>query len=187
LDFTLDRKDNQITGSFAIHGTGHGNITKGEFNPADKASPLHLEVVFTDGELKGQTRVLDGWFLYAESGSKKDENNDGKDDSSKTALPLLIGGVWKGGVREYKLEPISPKTTVAASGKIPEGSKAWDESTINPKIRSKMTALDEKNLLLSLVKWLLGSRFLEILLVPTRWLKPCTLVQDFSCYSILRL
>jgi hypothetical protein len=39
VDFTLDRTANKITGSFAIHGTGRGNITKGEFNPADKASP----------------------------------------------------------------------------------------------------------------------------------------------------
>jgi murein DD-endopeptidase MepM/ murein hydrolase activator NlpD len=115
VDFTLDRTANKITGSFAIHGTGHGNITKGEFNPADKASPLHLEVVFTEGELKGKTRVLDGWFLYAESGAKKDENNDGKDDSSKTALPLLIGGVWKGGKKEYKLEPITPQASTGGA------------------------------------------------------------------------
>jgi murein DD-endopeptidase MepM/ murein hydrolase activator NlpD len=125
VDFTLDRNANKITGSFAIHGTGRGNITKGEFNPADKASPLHLEVVFTDGELKGQTRILDGWFLYAENGSKKDENNDGKDDSSKTALPLLIGGVWKGGSKEYKLEPITPQVA---------NTTGW---TYNPKSGNK--------------------------------------------------
>jgi hypothetical protein len=32
----------------------------------------------------------------------------------------------------------------------------------------------------------LAERTLELseFIVPTRWLKPCTLVQDFSCYSI---
>ena len=38
-----------------------------------------------------------------------DENNDGKDDSSKAVLPLLMGGIWKGGTKDYKLEPISPR------------------------------------------------------------------------------
>jgi surface antigen len=128
IDFTLDRNANKITGSFAIHGTGRGNITKGEFNPADKTSPLHLEVVFTDGELKGKTRILDGWFLYAENGSKKDENNDGKDDSSKTALPLLIGGVWKGGNKEYKLEPITPQATVAGGKNVGSDDKALEKA-----------------------------------------------------------
>ena len=51
---------------------------------------------------------MEGWFLYAEGGTRKDENNDGKDDLSKAALPLLIGGIWKGGTKDYKLEPISP-------------------------------------------------------------------------------
>ncbi len=49
-------------------------------------SPLKLECQLIDGELFGQTRVLEGWFLYAEGGTRKDENNDGKDDSSKAAL-----------------------------------------------------------------------------------------------------
>jgi hypothetical protein len=163
IDFTLDRQDNKISGSFAIHGTGRGNV-RGTFDPKDKASPLRLECVFTEitpektkeetekkaKALIGKTRVLDGWFLYAESGSKKDENNDGKDDSSKAALPLLIGGIWKGGTKEYKLEPISPKATVAGNGKIPDGSKAWDETTINPKTRGNMKALDEKEFIAKL-------------------------------------
>jgi hypothetical protein len=132
VDFTLDRTDNKISGSFAIHGTGRGNI-RGEYNPEDKKSPLRLECVLTEVTIKqdddeqtkkqkkaliGQTRVLDGWFLYAEGGAKKDENNDGKDDSSKSMLPLLIGGVWKGGSNEYKLEPITPTATVAGGGKV---------------------------------------------------------------------
>lgn len=50
-------------------------------------SPLKLECRFANGELAGQTRVLEGWFLYAEGGTRKDENNDGKDGSSKAALP----------------------------------------------------------------------------------------------------
>ncbi len=32
IDFTLDRIANKITGSFAIHSTGRGNITKGLLN-----------------------------------------------------------------------------------------------------------------------------------------------------------
>lgn len=111
IDFTLDRADNKITGSFAIHGTGHGLITTGSYNSKSAQNPLHLECQFTDGELSGQTRVLDGWFLYAESGQHKDENNDGKNDTTKTALPLLIGGWWKGGKKDYKLEPISPSAS----------------------------------------------------------------------------
>ncbi len=156
----LDREGPKITGSFAIHDTGHGNITKGEFNPKDTASPLRLECVFTDLELKGQTRVLDGWFLYAKSSDKRDENNDGRDDSSKQALPLMIGGVWKGGTKEHKLDPISPtaqaeggpkdKKDSAGNEKVPDGSKAWDESTINPKTRPKMVALDEKDFITKL-------------------------------------
>jgi murein DD-endopeptidase MepM/ murein hydrolase activator NlpD len=127
IDFTLDRQDNKVSGSFAIHGTGRGNV-RGEYNPKDKASPLRLECVFTEitpekdpeetkkkQALVGKTRVLDGWFLYAESGSKKDENNDGKDDSSKAALPLLIGGIWKGGTKEYKLEPITPQVSTGGA------------------------------------------------------------------------
>jgi hypothetical protein len=143
IDFTLDRTANKITGSFAIHGTGRGNITKGEFDPADKTSPLRLEVVFTEGELKGKTRVLDGWFLYAESGTKKDENNDGKDDSSKSALPLLIGGVWKGGTKEYKLEPISPTLTAAKSGL--SADKALEQAIINELPKAMMLSKDSNH------------------------------------------
>jgi CHAP domain len=165
VDFTLDRQDHKITGSFAIHGTGRGNI-RGEYNPEDKTSPLRLECVFTevtpevkpeDTEAKkkaliGKTRVLDGWFLYAEGGAKKDENNDGKDDSSKAALPMLIGGMWKGGAKEYKLEPITPQKSVAGAEKIPNGSKAWDETTINPKTHGNMKALDEKEFITKLAE-----------------------------------
>ncbi len=115
INFTLDRQANKITGSFSIKDTGHGNITKGSFDPSNKASPLKLECQFTDRELAGQTRVLEGWFLYAENGTRKDENNDGKDDSSKAALPLLIGGMWKGGAKDYKLEPISPSAAKPGS------------------------------------------------------------------------
>ncbi len=118
IDFTLDRQAGKISGSFAIHGTGRGNITKGSFDHSDKASPLKLECQFTDGELSGQTRVLEGWFLYAEGGTSKDENSDGKDDSSKAALPLLIGGTWKGGTKDYRLGPISPSAAKP-------GGNAW--------------------------------------------------------------
>jgi murein DD-endopeptidase MepM/ murein hydrolase activator NlpD len=129
IDFTLNRTGNTISGSFAIHGTGNGDI-RGEYNPEDQASPLRLECFFTKVvenpdlnkkpdpallRLVGQTRVLDGWFLYAEGGTKKDENNDGKDDSSKAALPLLIGGTWKGGLKEYKLEPITPQVSTGGA------------------------------------------------------------------------
>ncbi len=142
IDFTLDRTDQKITGSFAIHGTGRGNI-RGEYNPENKTSPLHLEMVFTqitpekdpkETEKKkfllGQTRVLDGWFLYAEAGSQKDENNDGKDDSSKAELPLLIGGIWKGGSKEYKLEPITPQATVVDGKSAGSDDKALEEAII---------------------------------------------------------
>ncbi len=130
IDFTLDRDGGKITGSFAIHDTGHGNITTGEFNPKDKSSPLRLECVFTDKELKGQTRVLDGWFLYAKSSDKRDENNDGQDDSSKQALPLLIGGVWKGGAKDYKLDPISPTAQAEGGQKDKKDDKALEEAII---------------------------------------------------------
>jgi hypothetical protein len=84
IDFTLNRTDDKISGSFAIHNTGHGDI-RGEYNPDDKTSPLRLECAFTKVlenpdpnkkidpallKLVGQTRVLDGWFLYTESGAK---------------------------------------------------------------------------------------------------------------------
>jgi predicted chitinase len=130
IDFTLDRDGGKITGSFAIHGTGHGNITKGEFNPKDKSSPLRLECVFTDRELKGQTRVLDGWFLYATATDKRDENNDGKDDQSKHVLPLLIGGVWKGGTKEHKLDPVSPTAEAQGNQKGKKDDKALEEAII---------------------------------------------------------
>ena len=82
IDFTLNRSGKDISGSFAIHGTGRGDI-RGHYKPEDKANPLHLVCIFTkvlnpdDSEnpnkkpdpellkLIGQTRVLDGWFLYA--------------------------------------------------------------------------------------------------------------------------
>jgi CHAP domain len=169
IDFTLNREGKRISGSFAIHGTGRGDI-RGEYNPEDKTSPLHLICIFTkvvnpdedkdpnkkpDPELQkliGQTRVLDGWFLYAESGAKKDENDDGKDDSSKAALPLLIGGIWKGGAKEYKLEPITPQATVAGNGKVesgrkpqPDGSQSWEE--VSPQIKDKLPALKDPSFL----------------------------------------
>ena len=81
IDFTLNRSGSKITGSFAIHGTAgrgnRGNITKGSFDSSDKISPLKLECQFTDGDLVGKTRVLNGWFLYAEDGMKRDKNTDG--------------------------------------------------------------------------------------------------------------
>jgi CHAP domain len=166
IDFTLNRIDNKISGSFAIHGTGHGDI-RGEYNPEDTKTPLRLECTFTKVvenpdpnkkpdpallKLVGQTRVLDGWFLYAENGAKKDENNDGKDDSSKSALPLLIGGVWKGGKKEYKLEPITPQATVASNGKVesgrkpqPDGSQSWED--VSPKLKSTLPALKDPSFL----------------------------------------
>jgi surface antigen len=144
IDFTLNRTGNKISGSFAIHGTGNGDV-RGEYNPEDKTSPLRLECVFTKVvenpdpnkkidpallKLVGQTRVLDGWFLYAEGGAKKDENNDGKDDSSKAALPILIGGTWKGGMKEYKLEPITPRATVAGAKSGDSADKALEKAII---------------------------------------------------------
>ncbi len=153
-DFNLNRQGAKITGSFAVHGTGHGTITKGEFNPDNKTSPLHLECSFDDGELSGQTRVLDGWFLYAEGVTKRDENNDGRDDSSGAALPLLMGGIWKGGKKDYKLEPISPSASTGSTERVssvredqPDGSKSW-EDTITPAMRDKLPALKESGFLL---------------------------------------
>ncbi len=139
IDFTLDRSSTKISGSFAIHGTGRGNITKGNFDPNNKTSPLHLECTFTDGDYKGETRVMDGWFLYAEGSTKKDENNDGRDDSSQAALPLLIGGLWKGGKKDYKLEPVSP--TASTKGQASSDSdKHWDdlERTVIAEIRKAL-------------------------------------------------
>ena len=67
---------------------------------SDKANLLKLEYQFTDGET-GQTRVLEGCFLYAEGGTRKD-------DASEAVLPWLIARIWNGGTKDYKLEPISP-------------------------------------------------------------------------------
>jgi hypothetical protein len=139
VDLILDRSGSKISGSFAIHGTGIGNITKGSFDSSNKSSPLRLECTFTDGIFKGQTRVLEGWFLYTESTTNKDENNDGRDDSSQAALPLLIGGIWKGGKDDYQLEPISP--TASTKGQTnSENNQYWDdlERTVIMEIRKAL-------------------------------------------------